>query len=231
MNIESQPTLAQRVRFFVLEHFVEHAAPPLAEQLMSEFDLTRAETVAVLREVAESRGVAVVKGTSRILMAFPFSAIATPFAVRTGGKRYYANCSWDAIAFHAMLAQAPVRIDSYCHHCARPIEIEFEDGRATMVEPSSTIVYLALRPTQWWEDIILTCSNTMVFFCSAEHRDASGIVPTDGQPGASLTPQQTHELGVPLYADRLKIDYQRPSRDELNAHFTSLGLTGPYWQI
>jgi hypothetical protein len=31
--------------------------------------------------------------------------------------------------------------------------------------------------------------------------------------------------------NRLKIDYQRPGRDELNTHFASLGLTGPYWQI
>lgn len=230
MATESVPTLAQRVRLFVFEHFLEHAAPPLVEQLMSEFDLTRAETVAVLREVAEARGVAVVKGTSRILMAWPFSAIATPFAVRTGGKRYYANCSWDAIAFHAMLAEAPVHIDSFCHWCARPVEIEFERGRASLVEPSSTIVYLALRPTQWWEDIILTCSNTMVFFCSAEHRDASGLA-TDDQPGASLTPDEAHSLGEPLYKDRLRIDYARPSRDELNAHFTSLGLSGPFWQV
>lgn len=230
MATQSVPTLAQRVRLHVFEHFVEHAVPPLVEQLMTEFGLTRAETVTVLREVAETRGVAVVKGTSRILMAWPFSAIATPFAVRAGGKRYYANCSWDAIAFHAMLGGEPVRIDSYCHYCARPIEIEFEGGRATLVEPSSTIVYLALRPTQWWEDIILTCSNTMVFFCSAEHRDASSLA-TDDQPGASLTPDEAHALGLPLYKDRLRIDYTRPGRDELNAHFTSLGLTGPYWQI
>lgn len=229
MAVEGAPTLAQRVRLYVFEHFLEHAVPPLVEQLMPEFNLTRPETVAVLREVAEARGVAVVKGTSRVLMAWPFSAIATPYAVRAGGKRYYANCSWDAIAFHAMLGEQPIRVDSYCHHCARPIEVEFEASRATLVEPSTTIVYLALRPTQWWEDIILTCSNTMVFFCSAEHRDASGLA--DSEPGASLTPQQAHDLGVPLYKDRLRIDYTRPGRDELNAHFTSLGLTGPYWQI
>ena len=230
MAVETPPTLAQRVRLFVFEHFLEHAVPPLLEQLMTEFSLTRAQTVAVLREVAEARGVAVVKGTSRVLMAWPFSAIATPFAVRSGGKRYYANCSWDAIAFHAMLGEAPVRIDSYCHHCAAPIEIEMEHGQATLVEPSTTIVYLALRPTEWWEDIILTCSNMMVFFCSPQHRDESGI-DTDDRHGASLTPDEAHALGVPLYKDRLRIDYARPGRDQLNAHFAALGLTGPYWQI
>jgi hypothetical protein len=230
MPVETQPTLAQHVRLAVYEHFLEHAEPPLVEGLMRDFGLTRGETVAVLRELAETRGVAVVKGTSRILMAWPFSAIATPFIVHARGRRFYANCSWDAIAFHAMLGADPVRIDSFCHHCAGPIAIELADGRATLVDPPGTIVYLALRPTQWWEDIILTCSNSMVFFCSAEHRDASGLAPT-ADSDATLTPDQAHQLGVPLYADRLKIDYVRPGRDALNAHFASLGLTGPYWQL
>ncbi len=230
MAAETGPTLAQRVRFAVYRNFLERSEPPLVEELMTEFALSRAQTVAVLRDLAESRGVAVVKGTSRILMAWPFSAIATPFRVSARGRSYYANCSWDAIAFHAMLGNDPVHVDSYCHFCAAPIAIELADGRTTKVEPAATIVYLALRPTQWWEDIILTCSNTMVFFCSPEHRDASGLV-DDANPGASLTPQQAHDLGVPLYADRMKIDYVRPGRDELNTHFAALGLTGPYWQI
>ena len=230
MAAQTEPTLAQRVRFAVFKHFLDTGEPPLVEGLMGEFGLKRAETVAVLRDVAESRGVAVVKGTSRILMAWPFSAIATPFRVTAHGRNYYANCSWDAIAFHAMLGNKPVHIDSFCHLCAAPIAIDFADGRATKVEPAATIVYLALRPSQWWEDIILACSNTMVFFCSTEHRDASGLM-DPANPGASLTPQQAHDLGVPLYADRMKIDYARPGRDELNAHFASLGLTGPYWQI
>jgi hypothetical protein len=38
-------------------------------------------------------------------------------------------------------------------------------------------------------------------------------------------------LSIPLYDRRLEIDYVRPSRDQLNAHFASLGLTEPYWRI
>ena len=129
-----------------------------------------------------------------------------------------------------MLGDEPVDIDSFCHHCAEPIRIELRGGRATRIEPSGTIVYLALRPTQWWEDIITTCSNTMVFFAGPDHRDASDLCAPPDQ-AASLTPDQTHALSVPLYAGRLSIDYARPSRDELNSHFASLGLTGPYWQI
>jgi hypothetical protein len=218
------------MRLRIYEHFLERARPPLVEELIKEFGLSRSAVVDVLNELIQLRAIAVVKGTSRILMAWPFSAIATPFVVHARGRDYLANCSWDAIAFHSMLGNDPVRVDSFCHHCARSIRIELEDGRATLVDPDSTIVYLALRPTEWWEDIITTCSNTMVFFCSPEHRDASGLN-APGDAAASLTPQQTHDLGVPLYRDRLKIDYMRPGRDELNAHFESLGLSGPYWRI
>ncbi len=197
---------------------------------MKEFGLTREETVAVLGELVEQRSVALVKGTDRILMTWPFSAVTTPFVSIVRGRRYMTNCAWDAIALHALLPGDPVVVDSFCHQCAKPIRIELRAGQATVVEPQTTIVYLALRPTEWWEDIISTCSNTMVFFCSADHRDASGLsAPADR--AASLTPQQTHDLSVPLYQPRLEIDYTRPSRDELNAHFAALGLTEPYWRI
>ena len=150
--------------------------------------------------------------------------------VRARRREYFANCSRDAIAFHSMLGDDEVDIDSFCHHCAQPIRIELRGGRATLVEPAHTIVYLALRPTQWWADIITTCSNTMVFFAGSDHRDASDLcAPTD--QAASLAPDQTHQVGIPLYSRRLSIDYARPGRDELNAHFAAQGLTGPYWQI
>ena len=226
----SDPTLAQRVRLRTFETFVETSVPPLVEQLMREFALSRVDTETVLDDLVASRSIALVKGTHRILMAFPFSAVATPFAVHARGRDYFANCSWDAVAFHAMLGEDPVDIDSYCQHCAEPIRIEFRAGRAVRVEPAATIVYLALRPTEWWTDIITTCSNAMVFFAGPDHRDASALCAPADQ-AASLTPDQTHALSKPLYVNRLKIDYQRPGRDELNAHFASLGLTGPYWQI
>jgi hypothetical protein len=226
----SEPTLAQRVRLHVFEQLLEHSSPPVVEELMREFALRRTETEEVLDELADQRSVALVKGTHRILMAWPFAAVATPFVVRARGRAYFANCSWDAVAFHAMLGEEPVNVDSFCHHCAQAIRLEFRGGRAVRVEPAETLVYLALRPTEWWTDIITTCSNAMVFFAGPDHRDASALcAPTE--QAASLTPDQTHALSVPLYRDRLKIDYARPGRDELNAHFASLGLPGPYWQI
>ena len=225
----TEPTLDQRVRLSIFQRLTDTGRPPVVEELMTEFDLTRSDAIAVLARLAEARHIALVEGTARILMAFPFSGIATPFGVTTAEQSYFANCAWDAVALHSTLGK-DVRIDSFCHHCGEPITIEMSGGRSTLVEPAETIVYLALRPAQWWEDIITTCSNTMVFFSSPAHRDASDLAASPDAT-ASLTPDQVHALGIPLYEKKLDIDYARPGRDELNAHFAALGLTGPYWQV
>jgi hypothetical protein len=225
----SDTTLQQRVRLSIFEHFLEHAAPPVVEQLMSEYSISRDAATDVLRDLDEARHIALVKGTARILMAFPFSAIATPFRVTTRGRSYYANCAWDAIAFHAMLG-AEVRVDSYCHHCADPIHVELTNGRASVVDPPETLVYLALRPTEWWGDIITTCSNTMVFFASPEHRDASDLCAGPDE-AASLSPDQVHALSEPIYAAKFTLEYARPTKEELLRHFAAIGLTGQYWTL
>lgn len=225
----NEDLLPQRVRKFIFDHFVDHAAPPVLEQVMTEFSLSRDDATEVLRGLEAARHIALVKGTARILMAFPFSAVATPFRVTVRDRQYFANCSWDAIAFHAMLGDN-VRVDSFCHHCATPIEIEMTDGRAAHVAPHDALVYLALRPTQWWEDIVTTCSNTMVFFASPEHRDASDLG-APAQAAASLTPDQVHALSIPIYGQKLALDYARPSKQELLDHFAAVGLTGEYWQL
>jgi hypothetical protein len=213
----------------VFDQFLEHAAPPIVEQVMTLFSLSREVATDVLGALEAARHIALVKGTGRILMAFPFSAIATPFRVTVRGREYFANCAWDAVAFHAMLGEE-VRVDSYCHHCAGPIQIQMRGGRAVGIEPADALIYLALPPTRWWEDIVTTCSNTMVFFSSPEHRDASPLcAPEDA--AASLTPDQVHALSGPIYGGKFDLDYARPSREELLGHFAAIGLTGDYWRL
>lgn len=161
-------------------------------------------------------------------MAWPFSAVATPFRVAVSDRRYYANCAWDAVAFHALTGRA-IRVDSFCHHCAEPIAIELRDGHAVRVEPPGTIVYLAIPPARWWDDIITTCSNAMVFFAGPEHRNASSVCAAG--EGASLTPDEAHVLSGPIYRSRLALEYVRPPRQELLDHFAAMGLTGDFWAL
>lgn len=154
-NMTTSEGLLPQVRKAIFEQFLEHAAPPVIEELMTGFSLTRKAAGDVLRGLEAARHLALVKGTERILMAFPFSAVATAFRVNVGDRRYFANCAWDSIAFHAMLG-SPVRVDSFCHHCGMPITLELRDGRAVLVDPPETVVYLAVPAAHWWDDIVYT---------------------------------------------------------------------------
>lgn len=221
-------TLAQRVRLFIFERFLEVGDPPVLEEVMNGFSLSREGGNEVFERLATARHIALVPGTARILMAFPFSAVATPFRTTVRGRTYFANCAWDAIAFHAMLDD-DIRVESFCHHCAAPITVEVR-GDTFDVEPSEALVYLALPPTQWWADIVTTCSNTIVFFASPEHRDASDLCRPPAS-AASLTPAQVDGLSTPIYARKFAFDYARPSKEELLDHFAAMGLEGEFWKL
>src|SRR5437870_13686862 len=132
-------SLARDVRKYVFDHFLEYAVPPVLEQIMERYHLERPDAFAVLKALEAARHLKLVPGTQRILMAFPFSAVATPFRVeRSSGTSFFANCAWDAVAFHSMLNE-PIRIASRCHHCAGPIGIELARERATASPPNPLV--------------------------------------------------------------------------------------------
>lgn len=224
--------LQKNVRKYIFEHFEEHATAPVLEEIMRKFGLNRASAFKVLEELQSARHIALLAGTQRILMAFPFSGIVTPFRVKVAGKEneYFANCAWDAVAIHLALGKEQW-ISSYCHHCSEDIKIHLKDQRViSQQSDNQPLVYLALPASKWWENIVLTCSNNMVFFSSKNHLKewlTSGAV----TGGEALTIEQTMRLSLPIYKTKMSLDYARPSRDQTIAHFQSLGLTSDFWKI
>ena len=226
---EPSPALVSQVRKFVFDNLREHSVPPVLEAMMARFGLSRDDAFEVVRALEEAHHIKLVPGTQRILMAFPFSAIATPFRVTSGGRRYYANCAWDAVALHATLG-APVEIDSWCHHCAAQFQIALTDGHMSRASVPDPRVYLALPAARWWDDIVLTCSNHMVFFLSEDHlRQWRAAHPEAA--GESLSVELVHRLGLPIYRDKMRLEYVRPAKDVMAAHYASLGLTGEFWRL
>jgi hypothetical protein len=223
--------LQKNVRKYIFEHFEEHAVAPVLEQIMRKFGLDRDSAFKVLTDLQSARHIALLTGTQRILMAFPFSSIVTPFRVRVAGKvkEYFANCAWDAVAIHVALRKEQW-ISSYCHHCAEDIKIHLKDQGAVSQSDNQPIVYLALPASRWWENILLTCSNNMVFFSSKNHL-AEWMKSGNVTGGEALTIEQTLRLSLPIYKTKMSLDYARPSREQTIAHFQSLGLTSDFWKI
>ncbi len=221
----------REIRKYIYDRFLQTSRPPVVEEIMDRFDLRRPQAVESLKILESEKHVVLLPGTERILMAHPFSAVTTPFRVKlTGGQVMFTNCSLDSIAMHVMLEQ-DLRIESFCHHSGKRIEVDLKNENVRSVRPEGMIVYLGLPVARWWDDIIHTCSNTMVFFGSQRDLDewlTSNRIKARGQ---DLTIEKTIKLSLPMYRRRMEIDYERPSIPELTNHFRSLDLQEPFWQL
>ena len=221
--------LLQLVRKYVFDHFLEHAQAPVLEEIMQKFGLRRTEAHLVLKELEAARHVVLLPGTQRILMANPFSSLTTPFKVTIDGKVYYGACAWDAVAFHVTLG-ADTSIDSFCHHCAGRIRIHLSRGGIKSMEPKEPLVFISVPAAKWWNNIVNTCSNNMIFLSSRDHLD-EWLGANPGLIGEALTIEKTLEVSMPLYKDKMKLEYRRPAKDELAGYLDSIGLRGDFWKL
>jgi len=100
-KVNLSETVAKPVRKFVFDYFLENSRAPVLEEIMRTFHLVRSEARDVLEELEAAHHVIRLPGTQRILMANPFSALDTPFAVKIGNKRYLAGVR--GMLLHSML--------------------------------------------------------------------------------------------------------------------------------
>ena len=89
---------------------------------------------------------------SRVRMAPPFSGIPTSFPVESKGKRYYANCVWDAFGVAAAL-HADAVIPTVDAFSGEALTLEVKDGRP-IAQPY--LAHFAVPAAHWWDDIIYT---------------------------------------------------------------------------
>jgi hypothetical protein len=89
---------------------------------------------------------------SRIRMAPPFSGVATSFPVEAQGKRYYANCVWDAFGIAAALHSDAI-IPASDGFSGEPLTLEVKNGQPTQ---QAYVAHFAVPAAHWWDDIIYT---------------------------------------------------------------------------
>jgi hypothetical protein len=87
---------------------------------------------------------------SRIWMAPPFSGVATAFPVEANGKRYYANCVWDAYGIAAAL-HADAIIPASDGHTGEPLTLEVKNDQPVLYP---YVAHFAVPAAQWWDDIV-----------------------------------------------------------------------------
>jgi len=103
-----------------------------------------------LERLAAGKALVLQRDSREVLMANPFSAVPTPFAVRANDTLYYGNCIWDALGIPAML-RADARIDSSCGCCGEAMRLTV---RAGQLEHLDAVVHFAVPAHRWWQDIV-----------------------------------------------------------------------------
>ena len=134
------------LRRLTYSKLVELGRPPLA----AEVDY--GNVVEGWRELHDAHALVLDPATDEILMANPFSAVATPYRVQADGRSWYANCAWDAFGICAAL-HADGEIEATCPDCGEALTIEVRDQ-----QPSDTaLLWHCLVPARhWWDDIVFT---------------------------------------------------------------------------
>jgi len=143
--------LDEQVRRHIYEVALSTGTPPTVSALSDALRLARDEAEASLRRLAEGHVLVLQPESPEILMAAPFSAVPTPFLVRTAEYSCFANCIWDALGVAAML-QKDVRIDTSCQDCGSPMSVAVGAGAVS----AEGLVHFAIPAREWWTDIVFT---------------------------------------------------------------------------
>ncbi|MEM8621693.1 MAG: organomercurial lyase [Actinomycetota bacterium] len=88
-----------------------------------------------------------------VTMALPFATRPTDHVVMsTDGRRWWANCAWDALAIPLML-DVDAAITSRWLDDGAPAHFEVSNGQ---VAPSAGLVHFTRPGAIWWDDIVET---------------------------------------------------------------------------
>ncbi len=107
----------------ILRTFVDQGGPIPVEEVAAAFPDRPPEVIWDTLTALDDEDLIQIR-QGRVDIAYPFSAIPTPFVVRLAGgqEERYACCAIDALGVAPMLEQR-VHIRSRCHDCGAPLEL------------------------------------------------------------------------------------------------------------
>ena len=148
----SPDKLDREVRLAVLEAFLAGAVPTVASTAHS-LGIPTSEAGMSFTRLAEGRAFVLVPGSQELLMAAPFAAKPSGFAVRLHDRPavIQANCVWDALGIAGMM-HLDADIDTSCPCCGEALRLEVRGDQVT----GEGVVHFAVPAARWWDDIAFT---------------------------------------------------------------------------
>jgi Alkylmercury lyase len=132
--------------------FVELGRAPSATEVADGHGVPVDAVVSGWRRLHDAHALVLHPVTDEIRMANPFSAVPTAYRVEAGGRRWFANCAWDAFGICAALG-VDGRIETSCPDCGHPISVEVHDERP---DDASLLFHCLVPARHWWDDIVFT---------------------------------------------------------------------------
>jgi len=140
-----------QIRVFVYRYTVEHGRPPTVAETATGMDLPPADVQAAYGRLHDRHALLLEPGANTVRMAWPFSGVPTPFRVQVRGRRYWANCAWDALGIPALL-QTDAHIESVFADTGEPAALTVAGARVH----GEGLVHFAVPFRRWYADLVFT---------------------------------------------------------------------------
>jgi hypothetical protein len=140
----------QRVRATAIQALRDTGEAPTAASIGATLGVEESRVTAALRSLADEHRLVLVPGADRVLMAHPFSGIASDFGVTIGGRTWFANCVWDGLSILALLGDGT--LETHSPATGELITLTARDG----LVHGDAVVHFLIPARRFWDDIVFS---------------------------------------------------------------------------
>ena len=145
--------LDTKVKLAIYRITADTGVVPTSGEVARKIDIDEAEVLGAFGRLHGKRLLVPEPGDpTRIRMAPPFSGVPTSFPVDANGKRYYANCVWDAYGIAAAL-HADAIIPASDGQTGEALTLEVKNNQPVS---KPYVAHFAVPAAHWWDDIVFT---------------------------------------------------------------------------
>lgn len=140
----------RHVRANVIQGLRDTGTAPSVSQIGEALGADAASVSAALHALADEHRLVLVPGTERVMMAHPFSGVASDFVVTIGEGSWFANCVWDGLSILGLLGDGT--LETHSPATGEIIRLSVIDGAVE----GDAVVHFLVAGRHFWDDIVFT---------------------------------------------------------------------------
>ncbi len=140
----------RQVRATVIQTLRDAGEAPSAAAIGGLLGVDTSRVSAALHALAAEHRLVLVSGTDAVMMAHPFSGVASDFVVTIGERTWFANCVWDGLSILALLGDGT--LETHSPTTGEPITLTARRG----VAEGGAVVHFPVPARRFWDDIVFT---------------------------------------------------------------------------